>query len=206
VPAQGTSPTRLLLLAGGRVLAAYVAVPNADSRRMGGPALTSGASKDPGSGKLALVTGRLTNGSDGCAGLDDQTTVFPLGTTWSSGLGLLILPDGTTAQPGQTLSGGGGYLAPSLAKSWVADTSLLTACSWTSEVRVFNLEAPLTVTTKRDASGDHHRYGPCHVGSSWDAGIARSDPRGGTSHETHDHQTWTPAATSGLGAGGARRP
>jgi hypothetical protein len=147
LPAQGTSPATLLLLAGGHALARYVAVPNADRSRMGGSALTSGPSNDPGSGMAALVSGRLTIGADGCAGLDGQTTVFPAATTWSPTLGLLILPDGTTAQPGQTISGGGGYLAPSFAKSWVADNDLLAACTWTSEVRVFNREAALTVTT-----------------------------------------------------------
>jgi heat shock protein HslJ len=145
VPAQGTSPAMLLLLADGHVLARYVAVANADRSRMGGSVMTSGPSNDPGSGMAALVTGRLTVGPDGCAGLDGQTTVFPAATTWSPTLGLLILPDGATAQPGQTISGGGGYLAPSFAKSWVADQDLVTACTWTSEVRVFNREAPLTI-------------------------------------------------------------
>ena len=146
-PARGDSPATLRLLADGRVLSTYVAVPDADRSRMGGPALTSGPSNDPGSGMAAEVTGRLTIGADGCAGLDDQTTVFPAGTTWSTNLGLLILPGGTTAQPGQTISGGGGYLVPSVAMSWVADKDLLTACTWTDEVRVFNREAPLTVTS-----------------------------------------------------------
>lgn len=146
VPAQGVAPSRLLLVADGKVLASYNAVPDADRSRMGGPALTSGPSKDPGSGMAAEVTGRLTIGADGCASLDDHTTVFPAGTTWSPILGLLILTDGTTAKPGQTISGTGGYLASGLAKAWVTDKDLVTSCTWTSEVRVFNREAPLTVT------------------------------------------------------------
>jgi heat shock protein HslJ len=146
LPAQGNSQATLQLLADGRVLATYVAVPNANRSRIGGPALTSGPSNDPGSGRSALVTGRLTIGTDGCASLDGQTTVFPAGTSWSPTLGLLILPDGATAQPGQTISGGGGVLAPSDAKKWVADKDLVTACSWTTAVLVFNLAAPLTVT------------------------------------------------------------
>jgi heat shock protein HslJ len=145
IAATPRSSATLLLLADGRIVGVYVAVPNADRSRKGGSTLTSGPYNDPGSGMAGDVRGRLALGADGCMRLDGRTTVFPNGTTWSPTLGLLVLPDGTTAQPGQTISGAGGALTPSSAKTWATDKELVNSCTWTSEAVVFNRDASLSV-------------------------------------------------------------
>ncbi len=137
-PGAGASPTRLLLLdADGRVVGRYDAVPNADRSRPYGVALTS-SSNLPGTRPSAPMTGRLTIDAGGCAGLDRHTTVFPAGTTWAPALGLLVLHDGRTVAPGQTITGTGTSVPPSVAKGLVADPNLQTTCPWTPEVRVLS--------------------------------------------------------------------
>lgn len=145
VAASSTTPRRLVLLADERVIAEYDAVPGADARRRGGTVLVSGPTDDPGSGMAAMVTGTLTLGKDDCLGLDGQSAVFPQGTSWAPALGLLILPDGTTAQLGDILRGGGGYIPSSAARQWVQDPDMRGICSWSEEVRVFNLGSQITV-------------------------------------------------------------
>lgn len=144
--ATPTTPAQLELLTNGQVVARYVTVPDADAKRKGGTALTGGQPRSSGPQPDPDASGRLTVGPDECLRINNRTAVFPTGTSWSWALGLLILPDGTTAQPGQTISGSATQVPADAARTRVADPTTLDACTWTDQAYVFTDGAILTVS------------------------------------------------------------
>ncbi len=144
--ATPTTPAQLELLADGQVIARYVTVPDADAQRKGGTVLTGGRPVSSGPQPDPNTTGQLTVGPDECLRIDNRTAVFPTGTSWSWSLGLLILPDGTTAQPGQTILGSATSMPTDAARTHVADPTTLDACTWTGQAQVFTEGAVLTVS------------------------------------------------------------
>lgn len=110
------------------------------------PRLLTSAPGD-GSGMAAEVTGTVGVGSDGCVRLDGRPTVWPAGTTWDADAGAVRLPDGTLVPVGGRVTGAGGYLAPSMARTWVTPEADAIACEWDVEAAVFNPGAPVRITT-----------------------------------------------------------
>lgn len=91
-----------------------------------------------GSQMAALVSGTITVDERGCLGVDDQSTIWPEGTTWDPQTTSVVLSDETQLPIGSFVSGGGGNLPADFAKTWLADPGDATLCNWTEEVAVFN--------------------------------------------------------------------
>ena len=138
VPATATTARRLVLLSKGNIVAVYMFQPDADPKQPARTVLTSGPSDGAETGEGGEVTGTLTVGTDNCLGLDGRSAVFPQGTSWAPALGLLILPDGSTARIGDTITGNGRELPAASARTWVHDPTRRDFCSWTTVVNVFD--------------------------------------------------------------------
>ena len=138
VTATSSEPARLVLIADGRVIARYTSDPAAAARKDTRLVLTSLPAGIEEPGMAAIVTGKVTIGNDGCVGLDGRTTVWPADTRWSTEQDELILPDGTPAAIGDTVSGSGGFVPAQEATKAVADAGDVVSCSWSDEVALFN--------------------------------------------------------------------
>lgn len=92
-----------------------------------------------GSGMASEVTGALTVGKDGCAGIDGALAVWPSGTSWSDADDALRLTSGQLIKRGAQVSGTGGQVAPATARSAVVPADAAVPCDWTGAfVILFN--------------------------------------------------------------------
>jgi len=145
VPAARAAPAFLLLQRRGRVLGIYEQVAAAPGPSPERTVLTSGPDLGPDAGPAVPVTGRLTLGGDGCLGLDGRTAVFPPGSRWSTRLFHLVLPDGSVAAVGDSVTGTGIVMSAEAARQVVGDAPEVGGCRWGDQVRVFGSWASLTV-------------------------------------------------------------
>ena len=109
---------------------------------MDGP-LVAFDSHGEGDSMAALVGGEVAY--DGrCLTLDGLPTLWPAGTTWDEQSSAVVLPDGTSAPIGTTLSAGGGVV-PFANSAWGDDqdaTSVIEQClDPTEQVVSFNTGA-----------------------------------------------------------------
>jgi hypothetical protein len=85
----------------------------------------------------SLIEGKLTIGSDHCAGVDGTLAVWPEGIIWSDVDNALKLPNGELVRVGMSVSGAGGRESPGAAKLLVSNGGMV--CDWSvAEIVVFN--------------------------------------------------------------------
>lgn len=76
------------------------------------------------------VSGALSVGKDGCAGIDGALVVWPSGTSWSDADDALRLPSGQLIRRGALVTGTGGQVDPAIARSAVVPPDPALPCEW----------------------------------------------------------------------------
>jgi hypothetical protein len=91
-----------------------------------------------GSGADASIAGPVTLDDKRCVGIDGRLVIWPAGTTWDGEANGVRLPNGAVVRLGESVAGGGFYVAGASAQSSLADIEQRGRCAWDGETAIFN--------------------------------------------------------------------